>query len=330
MKPVSSKMVNIIIRFVVCISCSLLLNACASVSTKQQSKQLSILTATQVTYSLTSALLQDTDVLVINIPPDGRRFDSLKDYIQRRKDQLEPTFANAAAVVSLTNALPSDPLYRFAREANIRLVNIDAAQPWSYDSSGVSLVTSPTTSVAWNKDESRQDALSKYFWLSPTNAVRMADILGADLTRLFPDKAAEITRNKNNLKQQLLDLFREYQTELLAIENPSLLALANEFVYLTNDLGLYVEGYFLKQDIDWVDDDLENLEKHLRLNNIRVVLHKWQPKQEIIEAIENAGARLVVLDTADPGISENRVLAIDGYQQILHNNLDALLKALKE
>ena len=34
---------------------------------------------------------------------------------------------SADAVVTLTNALPGDPLYRFAREANIRIVDIEAA-----------------------------------------------------------------------------------------------------------------------------------------------------------------------------------------------------------
>ena len=321
-----------IIRLVIFICGSVLLQACATVPANQENQQPSVITATQVTFSLTSAILQDTGIQVINVPADGRRFDSLKDYIQRRKDQFKPIFENATAVVSLTNALPSDPLFRFAREANIKLVNIDAAQPWSYDTSGVTLVASPTNTVTWQEYQQKQSieaSQSKYFWLSLTNAVRMADIVGTDLVRVFPYQAEAIATNRDILKQQLLDLFREYQNEFLEIENLSLFALANEFVYLTNDLGLYVDGYFLKQDIDWTHQDLENLVTHLKLNDIRVVLHKWQPKQEIVDAIESAGARLVVLDTADPGLSKDRALVSDGYQHILRSNLDALLTAMK-
>jgi hypothetical protein len=35
-------------------------------------------------------------------------------------------------VIALTNALPGDPLYRFARAANISIVDIEATVPWSH------------------------------------------------------------------------------------------------------------------------------------------------------------------------------------------------------
>ncbi|MBX2849960.1 MAG: zinc ABC transporter substrate-binding protein, partial [Acidiferrobacterales bacterium] len=313
----------------------MLLSTCASLAPQSDADRLSVITATQATYSLSSAMLEGTAIEVINIPADGRRFDSLKDYIQRRKEQFKSAFQNASAVVSFTNALPIDPLYRFARQANINLVNIDAAQPWSYDESGVSLVTSPLTSVAWNENKSNSAAAtqsntqSKYFWLSLSNAIRMTDIVGTDLARVFPQRALLITANRDRLKQQLLDLSWRYQRQFLEVENPSIFALANEFVYLTNDLGLYVDGYFLKQDIDWTEQDFQSLTDHLRSNDIQVVLHKWQPKQEIVEAIERAGARLVILDTADPGLPVDRNLVVDGYQQILESNLQALISAMK-
>ena len=81
-----------------------------------------VLTGTQATYSVTVALTKGTPIRVQNVPADGRQLTLLKDYIQRRMDTLAPTFEAATAVVTLTNALPVDPLYRFAREANIRIV----------------------------------------------------------------------------------------------------------------------------------------------------------------------------------------------------------------
>jgi ABC-type Zn uptake system ZnuABC Zn-binding protein ZnuA len=312
-----------------------IINFVASVYAIDDKDELSVLTGTQVTYSLTSALLANTDINVINIPADGRRFDTLKDYIERRLDRLSPTFQSADAVVSMTNALPSDPLYRFAREKNIRLVNIDAAQPWSFSTSGVSIINQPQTNVSWATNESNLSSSttsdnvdSPYFWLSPSNAMRMTDIIGADLTRLFPTHEKIITTNRNQLIQELRNLLQQYQNKLLTTENISIFALANEFVYLSNDLGLFVDGYFLKQDINWTEADLSNFEQHLISNNITVVLHKWEPSEAIQAAIENAGAQLVILDTADPGMSENRKLITDGYQQILQKNLEAIYQAL--
>lgn len=303
---------------------------CATVNDVGEHDSHSVITATQVTYSLTHALLEGTGIDVINIPDDGRKFESLKDYIKRRMDTFTPVFENATAVVSMTNVLSTDPIFRFAREANIHLVNIDAAQPWSFDSSGVSIVQQPVSNVDWApQNKVTEQADSPYFWLSPSNAVRMADIIGSDLARVFPDKGTQITDNRDELKQVLLNLSRDYQDKLLSVENITVFALANEFVYLSNDLGLYVDGYFLKQDIDWTESDLNNLTKYLKSQGIKVVIHKWQPKTEIVDAIEQAEAVLVVLDTADPGMTENRALVVDGYQQILRKNLQLLFSALE-
>lgn len=293
---------------------------------------LSVLTGTQATYSITYALLENTSIETINIPEDGRRLNSLKDYIERRKDRFEPIFKAADAVVAYTNVLGSDPLYRFSREANIHLVYIDAAQPWSYDSPGVSLIVEPTTNVSWSSkehDETHSDGDSSYFWLSINNAIRMSDIIGSDLARIFPEQSETITQNMNRLKADFLSLSREYQNKLFDVLDISVFALANEFVYLTNDMGLFVDGYFLKQDIDWTEPDLKNLTEHLKSRDLKVVLHKWEPSDVIQKAVMDAGAKIIVLDTADPGMSEDRALVAEGYQRILRKNFEQILKGFQ-
>lgn len=289
-----------------------------------------VLTGTQITFSLTYTLLKNTNIEVINIPEDGRRFDALKTYIERRKKKLEPLFESADAVVSMTNALPSDPLFRFARDANINLININAGQPWSFSSTGVTAVRAPTTDVSWDGVASnvKSDFNSPYFWLSLTNAVRMADIVGTDLARIFPEHKQRIDTNRNALKQELLMLYQKYQQRLLGVSDINLFALSNEFVYLTNDLGLFVDGYFLKQDIQWTEQDINNLSTHLKTHEIKVVLHKWEPSSAIQTAIKNAGAELVILATGDPGIVKNRRLLPSGYMQILRSNLVTLYEAM--
>jgi ABC-type Zn2+ transport system substrate-binding protein/surface adhesin len=288
-----------------------------------------VLTGTQATYSLTSALAAGTDIEVASVPPDGRELALLTDYIARRMDRLAPEFAAATAVVSLTNALPGDPLYRFAREANVRIVNIDAALPWSLSMPGVALTESPRSTVDWGGDtDAPASAIAPYFWLSIPNAIRMADIVAHDLGRLFPGSAAAIARNLDGLKRELLALRGDYQNRLIELDDDTVFALTGDFVYLTNDLGLFVDGYFLKQDIRWTDDDLAAFTRHLAERDIRVVIHKWQPSEAIEAAAAAAGARIVVLQSGDPGIVADDVLARDGLQRILAANLDAILEAL--
>jgi len=288
-----------------------------------------VLTANQATYSLTSALIRGTAISVQNVPEDGRQLALMKDYIARRMDTLSPVFAAATAVVSVTNALPGDPIYRFAREANIRIVDIDAAIPWSLSAPGVALTDAPLSTVEWAVDtDIPESAVSPYFWLSVSNAIRMGDIIAHDLAEIFPNSADAIARNLEDLKKDLLSLRNEYQNRLIEAGDDTVFALTGDFVYLTNDMGLYVDGYFIKQDIRWTDTDLAALTNYLQEHGIRVVIHKWTPSDAIQNAVRAAGAELVVLDTADPGMVVDRHLVTDGLQQILRQNLEAVYAAL--
>jgi ABC-type Zn uptake system ZnuABC Zn-binding protein ZnuA len=290
-----------------------------------------VLTGTQATYSLATALTAGTPISVQNVPVDGRQLSLLKDYIARRMDTLGPVFTEAAAVITMTNALPGDPLYRFAREANIRIVDIDAAVPWSLSTPGVALADSPASTAAWGSDPDRvETATAPYFWLSVSNAIRMADIIAHDLAALFPDSAAVIGRNLDGLKRSLLNLRGDYQNRLIEAGGDVVFALTGDFVYLTNDMGLFVDGYFIKQDVRWTEADLAGLTEHLRSNDIKVVLHKWLPSEAIQNAVHAAGAKLVVLDAGDPGVVVDRSLAVDGLQQVLRQNLEAIYSALQE
>jgi ABC-type Zn uptake system ZnuABC Zn-binding protein ZnuA len=296
--------------------------------TAAQSAPPTVLTGTQATYSIAKALTAGTPIEVVNVPADGRQLSLLKDYIERRKDTLAPTFAAATAVVALTNALPGDPLYRFAREANVRIVDIDAAVPWSLERPGVALAESPASDVPWGSDtDPVATETAPYFWLSVSNAIRMGDIVAHDLAALFPDSGATIAKNLDDFKRSLLALRNSYQDRLIASGADVVFALTGDFVYLTNDLGLFVDGYFVKQDVRWTPDDLKNLTQHLRDHGIRVVVHRWQPSDVIQEAVRAGGATLVVLDPGDPGIVVDRALAADGLQQILNGNLAALAEA---
>jgi ABC-type Zn uptake system ZnuABC Zn-binding protein ZnuA len=287
-----------------------------------------VLTGTQATYSLTRALAAGTSIRVQNVPVDGRQLNLLKDYISRRMDTLAPTFTEATAVVTLTNALPGDPLYRFARDANIRIVDIEAGVPWSLDAPGVALADTPASSVAWGDDtDAAETAVAPYFWLSVSNSIRMADLIAHDLAALFPDSADAIGANLETLKRSLLELRGEYQDRLIESGADVVFALTSDFVYLTNDMGLFVDGYFIKQDVRWTEADLAALTKHLRDNAIKVVIHKWQPSEAIQNAVRAAGADLVVLDAGDPGVVVERTLAADGLQQILRKNLEAIVAA---
>ena len=126
---------------------------------------MNFITGIQATYSLALALTAGTPIQVQNVPADGRQMSVQKDYIARRMDALAKQFSAATAVITLTNAVPTDPLYRFAREANVRIVDIDAAVPWSLNMPGVALADTPASNAAWGHDpDAAESATAPYFW----------------------------------------------------------------------------------------------------------------------------------------------------------------------
>lgn len=288
-----------------------------------------VLTGMQATYSVTAALVAGTPIRVVNVPPDGRTLAMQKDYLSRRFETLSKQFSEAVAVVTVTNALPDDPLYRIAREANIRIVDIDAALPWSLDRPGVGLVESPRSTVKWGSDaDPPTGSVAPYFWLSLSNAMRMADLVALDLGKLFPDAAATIQKNLDALKRSLLKIKGDSQQRILASSSDVVFALTPDFVYLTNDTGLLVDGYFIKQDVRWTKADLSALTEQLKRDHVKAVIHRWMPSDAIQAAVRAAGARIVVLETGDPGSPVDGKLDPQGLQAILKKNLEAIFAAL--
>jgi ABC-type Zn uptake system ZnuABC Zn-binding protein ZnuA len=290
--------------------------------------ELLVLTALPVTYSITAALAEGTSITVENVPEDGRPMNALVNLLTQRPERFEARLARADAVVTIGKLWLDDPLYTAARGANIRVVEIDATKPWSATLEGVSVVAQPAQQGPWAAAGAAPREPSVYYWLSPSNAARSADIVARDLMRLAPDDAERIEGNLKRLRAGLVELKREYELKFAALDDVTVFTLAPEFVYLLADMGLFVDGAFFKQDIDWTDDDLEAVETYLRTRAIPVAVHKWEPDPRIAAAVRAAGTELVVLDPIEIGPEEDGRLAGDGYQRLLRRNLDALHSAL--
>src|SRR5690606_38009378 len=116
---------------------------CWTAGTSAQEEELLVLTALPVTYSITAALAEGTSITVENVPEDGRPMNALVNLLTQRPERYEALFARADAVVTIGKLWLDDPLYTAARNANIRVVEIDATKPWSATLEGVSVVSQP-------------------------------------------------------------------------------------------------------------------------------------------------------------------------------------------
>lgn len=247
-----------------------------------------VLTSLAPIYELTKPLLEGTGVQLELLPGSPRSMQTHQTLFVRQAERYVDQFRRADAVISIGKLWSADPLYVSARQANPRVVDIDASKPYSHELDGVAVVVSPVSGQT-----------SPYFWLSPGNVIRTLDIVASDLMALYPDAAATIKANLAREQGRYRSLKAGTESRLLEVDDPQVYALTDEFVYLTSDLGLFVAGYLIKQDIDWSEADYQRLGDELATREVRVVIHKWEPAEPIRTVITAAGARLVVLDTLE-------------------------------
>lgn len=281
-----------------------------------------VLVALPAVYALTSALSEGTHIEAIRLPPGTPvPMESLANALSH----LDPSvFQQADAVVTLGNLWRQDPLYATARRHNLRIVEIDASRSWDTNKPAVAVVRVPANDVPWAMGGHVESGLSPYAWLGPVNGMRMAALIAADLARLAPADAPRIASNLAALESRLRRLKADYGARMVALPDVRVLSLANEFIYLFGEFGIFVDGWFVRQDIDWSDADRTALTQYLRERDIRVVVHKWAPDEKIAKAIQDGGARLLVLDTGNPGILADEST---GYDALLRSDLEALLAA---
>jgi len=281
-----------------------------------------VLTAVPAVHALSSALSEGTAIRVARLPAGAAApMEGQANVLSRVEAEV---FQQAEAVVTLGSLWRADALYATARRHNLRIVEIDASRSWDVAKLGVAVMRAPSNDVPWADARGEDAGLSPYAWLGPVNAMRMAALIAVDLARLSPTDAPRIEQNLAALEGRLRRLKAQYGARLVDVPDPRVLSLASEFVYLFAEFGIFVDGWFVRQDIDWSDSDRAALTRHLREQGIRVVVHKWKPDEKIAKAIEQGGARLVILDAGDPGALAD---AAQGYESLLTSNMDALLAA---
>lgn len=281
-----------------------------------------VLVALPAVYALTSVLSDGTAIEVVRVPQDAAvPMESQAHALSRLAPDV---FQQATAVVTLSSLWRADPLYATARHHNLRIVEIDASHAWDSIKPGVAATRAPSSDVPWAATQEAEGELSPYAWLGPVNAMRMSAIIAADLARLSPDDASRIERNLAGLEGRLRALKAEYGARLVHVTDLRVLSLASEFIYLFGEFGVYVDGWFIRQDIDWSDADRTALTQYLREREIRVVVHKWAPDARIVKAIEDAGAHLLILDAGNPGMLADPA---NSYYALVAANLNALLAA---
>lgn len=259
-----------------------------------------------LTAGLAVALAKGTPLTVEAVVPVAIPMTRQYAYFTGRGEaKLAEVAKRADAVLTLRSAWAEDPLYPLARRVNIRLVEIDAAKP----------VDGALTGIA-----TRDGAA--FPWLGIANGGRMADIVAADLRRLYPAHKEMIDINLAEMKAAVLGLSSKVAGDFAAADDVTVAVLSDRFAVLAADLGLDVARSWVLDDRDWTSEKLAELSARLRVGGIRVVLHHRQPAARIAQAVADGGARLVVLDSLESGVP----VAMDQALAVMAEQIGAALR----
>ncbi len=273
-----------------------------------------ILVSQDFTEILVKTLVKGTPVKVVRAIPADYTPDVHTYYLKKYWERFARLAQNATAAVTVTSAWPQDPLYPWARRANIRIVHIDAIAPLDGSRAGVPLL-----------DLSEKAGKSPAVWNSPGNTARIADIVASDLKILFPAASAQIQANLNDVKKELFKLRTRFETAFGMADFFEVAALSLNHAYLMEEFGIVVVDSLVKPGAKVTREDLEKFVQKTGANDVHIVLSSRKPNKETADLLTSNGLTCVVL--SDLSYDEKKP-AQEQFLDFHEHNLEQLLKGL--
>ena len=270
-----------------------------------------VITSIQPLYSLTSYLTKGTDIKVYTPFGSDVSMTMSKDSI--REEGFDLAIAKKAqAVVDIAKVWPEDVIYGKARMNRINIVEIDASHP--YDEKMTTIFFSDYSNGKVNP----------YIWMGSKNLVRMVNIIGRDLIRLYPKNKAKIEKNITKFTADLLKIENEANERLLSVGNAEVISLSENLQYFLNDMNIYTEY------VDYDSVTVENVAKLIKDKGIKVVVSDRWLKKNVIKALKDAGGEFVIINTLDIPMDKDGKMDPEAILKGFKENTDNLIEALSK
>ena len=270
-----------------------------------------VITSTQPMYSLTSYLTKGTDIKVYT--PFGSDISMTMSKESIREEGFDLSIAKKAqAVVDIARIWSEDVIYGKARMNKINIVEIDASHP--YDEKMTTLFFSDYSNGKVNP----------YIWTGSKNLVRMVNIIGRDLIRLYPNNKAKIEKNITKFTTDLLKIENEANEKLLSVGDAEVISLSENLQYFLNDMNIYTEY------VDYDSVNAQNIVKLIKDKGMKVVVSDRWLKKDAIKALKDAGGEFVVINTLDIPVDKDGKMDPDAILKTFKENTDNLIEALKK
>ncbi|MHA2798039.1 metal ABC transporter solute-binding protein, Zn/Mn family [Vibrio harveyi] len=259
-----------------------------------------IITSTPVTYMLSEQLMQGTGIETSYLPPKRYGVERLVNWFASKGQQQAIKAGQEATVAITLGAIwHQDPTFVYARQGNIRLIEIDASQAISPRAPGVAALTLD------NGDT------SKYAWMNPTNLIRMAAIVGEDLQKVYPQYQAQIEKNQQALMLEVRELINQQQDVIFAKEIDSVVLLGGSLEDFASGNQLFVVDRQFKPELEWSEAEKLSLKAQFEEDKTLWLITDKRPSKQLQSII--SPDRILQIDVIDrwgsKGIKTEKPLA---------------------
>lgn len=249
-----------------------------------------VLVAHPVVSGLARQVTAGTSIELVQAAPARLPASRQPSYLAGRGlDALLTAAADAHAVLTLRSVWSDDQLYPLARRGNIRIVEIDVANPVEGDLPGISMVRTAQT----------PNVLTEQPWQNSANLASMATLMADALARLAPSQARTLQANAAAIHHRLQQAETHTTRALAQASELPVLLLSPRVRVLSATLQLEPVPWQAPQDDALLPAALAHA---LAQHQPRAVLTHTPPDAAVAQIVQAAGATLVVLpeNASDP------------------------------
>lgn len=175
-------------------------------------------------------------------------------------------------------------------------------------------------------DHADHGSIDTHLWLDPANGAAIAVAIAKELSKIDPAHADQYAQNLKNLLASLTALRNDLEKKVAPVRTKPYIVFHDAYQYLEAGLALNAVGSItVSPDQKPGAKRLHDIEDKIRNTGAVCIFAEPQFRPAIIEAIvADTGIRVGTLDPLGAGITAGP----DAYQQILSQNIDALVDCL--
>jgi len=180
------------------------------------------------------------------------------------------------------------------------------------------------------KTSDTKEAYDPHAWLSPLNAVKMANNIKNALVAADPVHKDAYEQNYQTYAAKLKDLDARYRTELAKTTKKEIAVSHQAFAYMCRDYGLTQLAIMgLSPEAEPTAQDLKNMNQYIKDHQLKYIFFEELVSDKLAKTLaKDANVDTMVLNPLE-GLTAEQEKAGKDYISIMDDNLKNLVKALQ-